>query len=67
MNIAFHFGTVFGIYLLVTNISRVLCHRFILGSNFAAHPMLVESVVWISSLTYPQYSFFVIFSIIFTS
>jgi len=65
MNIAFHFGTVFGVYLLVTLILGSAVVAFISALIFAAHPILVESVVWISSLTYPQYSFFVIFSIIF--
>ena len=65
MNIAFHLGTVFGIYLLVTIIVESSAIALFSALIFAVHPLLVESVVWISSLTYPQYSFFVIFSLIF--
>lgn len=65
MNLAFHLGTVIGIYTLLTLITGSGAMAFFSALIFAVHPILVEPVVWISSLTYPQYSFFAIFSIIF--
>lgn len=65
MNIAFHFGTVIGLYLLVSLIFGSAVVALFSALIFVVHPILVESVVWISSLTYPQYSFFLTFSLIF--
>lgn len=65
MNIFFHLATVVGIYALVLLVIESSIIAFCSALLFAVHPILVESVVWISSLTYPQYSFFVLCSIIF--
>ena len=46
----------------MTGVSAVALFTALL---FAVHPILIESVVWISSLTYPQYSFFAVLTIIF--
>ena len=65
MNITFHLATALGVYVLVGLIVENSVVALFSALIFAVHPILVESVVWISSLTYPQYSFFAIFSIIF--
>lgn len=65
MNIIFHLGTAVGIYVLTLLVLESSVIALFSAILFAIHPMLVESVVWISSLTYPQYSFFVILSVIF--
>ncbi len=64
MNFVFHLGTVVGIYILVGLVAESSVIAFFSALIFAVHPILVESVVWISSLTYPQYSFFVLVSLI---
>jgi len=64
MNFVFHLGTVVGIYILVGLVAESSVIAFFSALIFAVHPILVESVVWISSLTYPQYSFFAIVSLI---
>ena len=56
-NILFHFGTVTMLYLVVKKlINRNVA--ILAGIIFAIHPLLTESVTWISAVTYPQYSFF---------
>lgn len=65
MNFVFHLGTVVGIYILVGLVAESSVIAFFSALIFAVHPILVESVVWISSLTYPQYSFFALISLIF--
>ncbi len=64
MNLVFHLATVIGIYILVGLVVESSVVAFFSALIFAVHPILVESVVWISSLTYPQYSFYAVVSII---
>lgn len=56
-NLLFHFGTVSMLYLVT---KRLLNRNVALlaGVIFAIHPLLTESVTWISAVTYPQYAFF---------
>jgi len=64
MNIVFHLGTVYASYVLLSLVAVPIVGLFV-ALLFAVHPILTESVVWISSLTYPQYSFFLLCSLIF--
>lgn len=61
VNILFHFGNVVLLYHLLRKRIQVGT-AFIASLLFAVHPLAVESVVWASSVTYPQYSFFVLLS-----
>ncbi len=63
-NILFHLGVVIAGYLLVLRITKSTASAFFSALLFAVHPILTESVVWISSMSYPAYSVFVILSII---
>ncbi len=65
MNIAFHLATAVSVYVLVTLLVKNSSVAFFSVLIFAVHPILTESIVWISSLTYPQYSFFALVSLIF--
>jgi tetratricopeptide (TPR) repeat protein len=63
VNIFFHIATVFTIYLLISILieSKV---AFFTAALLAVHPIETESVTWISGGPYPQYTFFVIFSLL---
>lgn len=63
-NILFHLGSVILIYLLLDLLidKRV---AFFSALIFAVHPILIESVSWISGGVYAQYSFFFLLSFIF--
>jgi hypothetical protein len=57
LNILFHYGTVTCLFLVI----RTLYNKhaaWVSASIFAIHPILIESVTWISALSYVQYSFF---------
>ena len=65
LNILFHFGNVWLIYLLIiVGWSNVLL-AFLTAALFAIHPMMVESVTWISGGTYVRYSFFILLMLYF--
>jgi tetratricopeptide (TPR) repeat protein len=61
VNILFHVGTVWLIYLIISRLinSKV---AFISAAIFAVHPILTESVTWISGGPYSWYSFFFLLS-----
>ena len=61
LNIIFHAGSVFLVYLLLTLILKPKVALFT-ASLFAVHPLLSESVAWISGGIYSQYSFFFLLS-----
>lgn len=61
INIFFHIGTVFLIYLLFKHLYSQRLALFVAGL-FAVHPAISEAVVWISGGTYPQYAFFFLLS-----
>lgn len=61
INIFFHIGTVFLIYLLFKRLYSQRLALFVAGL-FAVHPAISEAVVWISGGTYPQYAFFFLLS-----
>lgn len=61
INIVFHLGTVWLVYALVSLISKRTL-AFFAAAIFAVHPVLVESVTWISGGIHAQYSFFLLLS-----
>lgn len=63
LNILFHIGTVIFIFLTVKLLFDDERYAWITALLFAVHPILVESVTWISSLPVPQYSFFFMVSL----
>lgn len=64
LNITFHLGCVYLVYAIIS-----LLHQrklaFISAAIFAVHPILVESIVWITGGLYAQYSFFALLSFLF--
>lgn len=57
MNILFHIGNTWLIFLILSKIIHKKI-AFITSCIFAVHPLLTESVTWISGGIYAQYSFF---------
>lgn len=62
-NILFHFGNVWLIYLLIIVGWFNPLLAFFTASIFAVHPVLTESVTWISGGPYIRYSFFFLASL----
>ena len=60
-NLLFHFGCVFLVFLILTLISRKRLAIFA-AFLFAVHPLLSESVTWISGGSYAKYAFFFLLS-----
>lgn len=65
INIFFHSGNVFLIYILFNLLYSSRKLGFIVAAIFAVHPAISEAVVWISGGTYPQYTFFFLLSFLF--
>lgn len=63
INIFFHLGTVLLIYLLVALLTSSKT-AFFAAILTAVHPIMIESVAWISGGPYSQYSFFLLLSLI---
>jgi tetratricopeptide (TPR) repeat protein len=66
INIVFHIGVVSLIYIFL----RLYTNNFIafsVASIFAVHPVMVESITWVSGGIYTQYAFFVLLSLLFYS
>ena len=64
INILFHLGSVILIYVLLS-LSMKKRIAIIAASIFAVHPILTESVSWISGSPYAIYSFFFLLSFLF--
>lgn len=64
INILAHLGTVIVFYTLL-HLAVNKNTAIIAASLFAVHPILTESVVWISGGIYPVYSFFFLLSFLF--
>jgi tetratricopeptide (TPR) repeat protein len=62
INILFHLGTVSLIYTIVPYFSKKKYLPFIVASFAAVHPIMVESVTWISGGIYAQSAFFLLLS-----
>ena len=61
-NIIFHLGSSILIYLLLTKMYNNRRIGFISSSIFAVHPLLTESVAWISGIPYSSYTFIFLLS-----
>ncbi len=61
INLIFHLGTVFILYALLTQTWNKKI-AFISASLFAVHPILTESITWISGGHYVLYGFFFLLS-----
>ncbi|MDP3948094.1 MAG: tetratricopeptide repeat protein [bacterium] len=64
INIFFHTGSVFLIYILLSRLYSKRLAIFV-AVLFAVHPAISEAVVWISGGMYAQYSFFFLLSFLF--
>ena len=63
-NILFHMGAVLLIYVIIKNLANGRV-ALLSSSLFAVHPLMVESITWISGGVYVQYSFFFLLSFFF--
>lgn len=61
INVAFHIGITWLIYALVSKLTKGYV-AIVAASLFAVHPILVESITWISGGVYVQYAFFFLLS-----
>ncbi len=61
LNILFHIGSTFAVLLIVARLVGRKIALFV-ATIFAVHPLLAESVTWISGGPYAQYSFFALTS-----
>jgi len=59
LNIFFHLGSVWLVYLLFSFLATPIIAFFAAGI-FAVHPILTESITWISGGPYSQYGFFLL-------
>lgn len=64
INLSFHLGNVFLIFFLISLLYNSKT-AFISAVFFAVHPLLSESVVWISGGSYLRYGFFTLLTLIF--
>lgn len=58
VNILFHTGSVIFIYFIFLRLYSKRLLAFFVAGLFAVHPVLVESVTWISGYSSSQYTFF---------
>lgn len=65
LNILVHITSVCLVYVLVSRITKRERIAFVASLLFAIHPLVTESVTWISGGVYPLYSFFFLLSFYF--
>ena len=67
INVLIHLANVILVYFLICLSSRNNKKQlaFFTAGLFAVHPLMTESVTWISGLAYPLYAFFILTSFIF--
>jgi len=63
LNIAFHCGSTLLVFLFLSILIKPLT-GLIAAVIFAVHPLLIESVAWISGGLYCQYTFFILLGLI---
>lgn len=61
-NIIFHIGFVWLIYAIIPFFTRRQLMPFMIAALAAVHPMMIESVTWISGGIYAQAGFFILLS-----
>lgn len=64
VNIFFHLGNVYLLYFITILLSGNLI-GLIVASIFAVHPILIESVTWVTGGSYSRYTFFILLSLLF--
>lgn len=64
LNIFFHLGSTFIIFTLISILYNKRSIAFVSALIFAVHPILIESVAWISGGPYCQLSFFMLLGLI---
>jgi protein O-mannosyl-transferase len=62
-NILFHFASVVILYAIVNILTSKKSIALIASTIMAVHPILVESVSWISGANYVQFGFFLFFTV----
>jgi protein O-mannosyl-transferase len=62
-NIIFHFASVVTLYALINVLYSKKSMALIAATIMAVHPIMVESVSWISGSPYVQFGFFLIFTV----
>lgn len=65
LNIVSHIGVVFLVYFIFSLVKNKKYLAFFVASLYAVHPILVESITWISGGPYTNYTFFLLLSLIF--
>jgi protein O-mannosyl-transferase len=60
INVFFHIGNVWLVFLLLQLFSVRKAVAFFVAALFAVHPLFIESVTWISGGIYAQYTFFLL-------
>lgn len=61
-NVIMHFGTASVIFVLLSMIASVPI-AFFASTLFAVHPLLTESITWVSGGIYTQYTFFMLLAL----
>ena len=63
INIVFHIGVVILVYLIISHFSKKKYLAFLVAALTAVHPLMIESVTWISGGIYAQAAFFFLLSL----
>src|SRR3989344_4410847 len=63
INIIFHIGVVILAYLIIPHFSKKRYLAFFVAALTAVHPVMIESVTWISGGIYTQAAFFLLLSL----
>lgn len=64
INIFLHLGNIYLLYFIISLLAQKRI-AFFATAIFAIHPLLTESITWISGGGYPQYTFFFLLSFLF--
>src|SRR3989338_129824 len=64
-NILFHLGNVWLVFILLFLLTQKKTVALLTALIFAVHPILVESVTWLSGGIYAKYTFFVLLALLF--
>ena len=64
-NEIFHLGSTFLVFIILSTLTKKRLVALFAAVIFAVHPILIESVTWISGMPYTVYSFFLLLSFLF--